>query len=405
MESSTSNSEERELQQMQLEERHLHSKCMAWFKELNSHLETFHNNKTPFKKVFDSKEVNASNFQNKCWQKHFKDYTRCEPETYRRKLLRYLKELDKLIDKRQQESLVTEGTTLEANLSTDGTTLDGSLVTEGTTLEASLVTKGISLDASLVAKQSTIDSTTSSEQQNESNGSRKECSRLGNEKRSYDNESKMKEAVQGMMQMLILELHMTTYQTLRIFPPKENSILNKAKELTPSLYSIDKMGQDLLSDHKIIFEEELKCEAEKRLKVKQRKSMLSYHGFVYGLTQFEEPPKVPLKRRDVNLKKHLEQAQLSNYDPKLWKSLPMKYFCYVKHAILKFEKETVSKQNPPRENVFINLSFEDNVKRIARNQLSEEFEPLVKYVNLQLNCFENGMVKEMKEDLKYVTSF
>ncbi|GJS47413.1 hypothetical protein Tco_0597534 [Tanacetum coccineum] len=45
MESSASNSEERELQQMQLEERHLHSKCMAWFKELNSHLETFHNNK------------------------------------------------------------------------------------------------------------------------------------------------------------------------------------------------------------------------------------------------------------------------------------------------------------------------------------------------------------------------
>ncbi|GKC85912.1 hypothetical protein Tco_1141629 [Tanacetum coccineum] len=94
-------------------------------------------------------------------------------------------------------------------------------------------------------------------------------------------------------------------------------ILNKAKELTTSLYNTDEMGKDLLSNHKIISEEELKCEAEKRLKVKQRKSSLLYHGFGYDETQFEEPPKVPLKRREVNLKKHLEQAQLVNYDPKL----------------------------------------------------------------------------------------
>ncbi|GKE26122.1 hypothetical protein Tco_1441506 [Tanacetum coccineum] len=45
MESSSLNSEERELQQMQLEERQLHSNCMAWFKELKIHLETLHNNR------------------------------------------------------------------------------------------------------------------------------------------------------------------------------------------------------------------------------------------------------------------------------------------------------------------------------------------------------------------------
>ncbi|GJS87447.1 hypothetical protein Tco_0770083 [Tanacetum coccineum] len=82
----------------------------------------------------------------------------------------------------------------------------------------------------------------------------------------------------------------------------------------------------------------------------------------------------------------------------------MKYFCYVKHAMPKFEKETVSKQSLPRENVFITSSFEDNVKRIARNRLSEEFEPLVKDVNLQLKFFEKSLVKEMKDDLKYVMS-
>nr|GEU29355.1 hypothetical protein [Tanacetum cinerariifolium] len=61
-------------------------------------------------------------------------------------------------------------------------------------------------------------------------------------------------------------------------------ILNKAKELTPSLYNIDEMGKDLPFDYKIMSEEELKCEAEKHLKVKQRKSPLSYHGFVYSDT-------------------------------------------------------------------------------------------------------------------------
>ncbi|GJS68105.1 MAK10-like protein [Tanacetum coccineum] len=87
------------------------------------------------------------------------------------------------------------------------------------------------------------------------------------------------------------------------------SVLNKGKELAPCLYNTDEIGKYELSDHKIISEEELKCEAEKNLKVKQRKSPLSYHGFVYAETQFEEPPKVPLKRRNVNLKKHLEQTQ------------------------------------------------------------------------------------------------
>ncbi|GJX04061.1 hypothetical protein Tco_0189977 [Tanacetum coccineum] len=194
MEFSSSNFEERELQQMQLEEKQLHSKCVASFKELKSHLGNLHNfseveNTRPFeiafciffceerqtfiekmyhslnqlqwqlerhnfhghdsktcfevprfKEFFDSKEVNASDFHNKCWQHDFKDYTRCEPETYKQREIQ------------QQESLVTEGTTFEANLSIDGATL-----------EASLVTEGIVLDASLVAKQSTVDSSTSSE--------------------------------------------------------------------------------------------------------------------------------------------------------------------------------------------------------------------------------------------------
>nr|GEV17037.1 hypothetical protein [Tanacetum cinerariifolium] len=99
------------------------------------------------------------------------------------------------------------------------------------------------------------------------------------------------------------------------------SLLNKAKELAPCLYNIDGIRKDLLSHHKIISEEELKCKAEKRLKVKYRKSPLSYHDFVYGETQFEEPPK-------VSLKNHLKQLEQLKQDEKLnmqcLKSLPMK---------------------------------------------------------------------------------
>ncbi|GJS58060.1 hypothetical protein Tco_0652844 [Tanacetum coccineum] len=87
-----------------------------------------------------------------------------------------------------------------------------------------------------------------------------------------------------------------TDRTLRMLLPKEDNV-NTGKQ---------GLGKYELSDHKIISEEELKCEAEKRLKVKQRKSPLSYHGFVYAETQFEEQPKVPLKIRNVNLKEHLE---------------------------------------------------------------------------------------------------
>ncbi|GJR23523.1 hypothetical protein Tco_0972050 [Tanacetum coccineum] len=148
---------------------------------------------------------------------------------------------------------------------------------------------------------------------------------------------------------------------------KNPNILNQSKESTPSLYNIDKMGKDLLIDHKIISEEELICEAEKHLKVKQRKSPLSYHGFVYGLTRFKEPPKGSLKRREVNLKEHLEQAQLANYHPKLWNSLPMKYFCYVKQSMLNFEKQTVSKQKINRDEIFTTWNHDLDVMRKVRS--------------------------------------
>ncbi|GJZ78066.1 hypothetical protein Tco_0642738 [Tanacetum coccineum] len=82
--------------------------------------------RTQFKEFFASKRVNSSEHLNQCWQKHFKEYTFCEPNTYRRDLLENLDTLEAVIHRalQQHESLVTESTTLEANLSMDINALD-----------------------------------------------------------------------------------------------------------------------------------------------------------------------------------------------------------------------------------------------------------------------------------------
>ncbi|GJR32842.1 hypothetical protein Tco_1109074 [Tanacetum coccineum] len=423
---------------------------------------------TPFKNFFDSKEVNALDFHNKSRQKHCRDYTRHGRETYRQDLLRYLNDLIKLIDERllkygELQMKESEGTTLEACLVTEGVVMNDNLVAQQCTVDSSTLSKQHNECNGLVEQQNDnlVSSCSNVEKQNMQQlqlqaRSQKEMSikwfkvLQGNTSfllREYFislnniDEGAFERAFLKLFETMIrdivaikkylveailheheiqkrLELQSNDVQFSLVQALEASLVVMKSSgidsserndantNIGPSYDSdtVTKTGQTL----RMLLPKEDNMytgkQAEKRLKVKQRKSPLSYHGFVYGDTQFKEPPKVPLKRRDVNLKKHLEQAQLSKYDPTLWKSLLMKYFCYVKHAMLKFEKEIVSKQNPPREAVYINSSFEDNVKRIARNQLFEEFKPLVKHINLQLNHFKKGLVKEMKDDFKYVTS-
>ncbi|GJU13703.1 hypothetical protein Tco_1136099 [Tanacetum coccineum] len=208
------------------------------------------------------------------WKLERKSLHSYDPKTCLDEIEKWLKERE--ID--QQECLVTEVTTLEANLSTDCTSLDASSVTEGAALEACLVTKGIAMDANLVAKESTYDSITSPEQLDKSSSS-------GND---ADVERYSLIRLILTLKKLILDLHMIvtqcltlrkagqTDQTLRMLIPKEDnvntrkqglgfdnkndvensSLLNKAKALAPCLYNIDEMGKELLSDHKIISEEE-----------------------------------------------------------------------------------------------------------------------------------------------------
>ncbi|GKD53284.1 hypothetical protein Tco_1286671 [Tanacetum coccineum] len=69
--------------------------------------------------------------------------------------------------------------------------------------------------------------------------------------------------------------------------------------------------------------------------------------------------------------------------------------------MLNFEKQTVSKQKINRDEISTSWSHENDVMTKVQNRLSKEFEPLARDINLQLKYFEQSLVKEMKDDLKY----
>ncbi|GKA31053.1 hypothetical protein Tco_0717358 [Tanacetum coccineum] len=153
MESSNSNSKERELQLTQRLAKQRHSNCMTWVEQLETHLydlyllnspyavdafkpafrsffgeehqtfklKMFHNLdqlrlqlerenlhgvnaktclqalRTQFKEFLASKGVNATDLLNQGWQQDFEDFTRCEPSAYRRELLENLDTLEAVI--------------------------------------------------------------------------------------------------------------------------------------------------------------------------------------------------------------------------------------------------------------------------------------------------------------------
>ncbi|GJT78266.1 hypothetical protein Tco_1044991 [Tanacetum coccineum] len=155
MESSNSNSKERELQLTQRLAKQRHSICMTWFEQLETHLhdlyllnspyavdafkpafrsffgeehqtfklKMFHNLdqlrlqlerenlhgvnaktclqalRTQFKEFLASKGVNATDLLNQGWQQDFEYFTQCESSAYRRELLENLDTLEAVIHK------------------------------------------------------------------------------------------------------------------------------------------------------------------------------------------------------------------------------------------------------------------------------------------------------------------
>ncbi|GJW85175.1 hypothetical protein Tco_0158320 [Tanacetum coccineum] len=124
MESSNSNSKERELQLTQRLAKQRHSICLTWFEQLETHLydlylrnspyavdafkpafrsffgeehQTFKLKITQFKEFLASKGVNATDLLNQGWQQDFEYFTQCESSAYRRELLENLDTLEAVI--------------------------------------------------------------------------------------------------------------------------------------------------------------------------------------------------------------------------------------------------------------------------------------------------------------------
>ncbi|GJS07645.1 hypothetical protein Tco_0364441 [Tanacetum coccineum] len=146
--------------------------------------------RTQFMEFFYSKEVNASDFLNKCWQKRFSDSAKWEPEAYRCLLLRYLEELDKFIDEKAlkyrelqiKESEVQAIKEIKNQLKEKEIQQQESLVIEGTTLEACLVNECLELNDNTGV-------TEGSGTESENSSSETPFSSSGNENRSSDYES------------------------------------------------------------------------------------------------------------------------------------------------------------------------------------------------------------------------
>ncbi|GKD61932.1 hypothetical protein Tco_1299441, partial [Tanacetum coccineum] len=132
MESSNSNSKERELQLTQRLVKQRYSHCMAWFEQLETHLCDLY--------------LNSSSHVVDAFKPAFHSFFGEEHQTFRVNMLHNLDQLrlqlkrDNLLEldravitygKQQHESLVTESTTLEVNLNTNVKALDaGSVITE-----------------------------------------------------------------------------------------------------------------------------------------------------------------------------------------------------------------------------------------------------------------------------------
>ncbi|GJV94921.1 hypothetical protein Tco_1546498 [Tanacetum coccineum] len=360
MESSSSNSEERELQQINT--RPFEIAFRIFFHEEHQTFEekTYHNlNQLQW-------QLERNNFHgrdSKTCLDNFKDSTGCEPETYKRNLLRYLTELDKLIDERvlkygelwMKEREVQALKEIEQRLKESEMQTQESLVTE-----ASLVTEGIALGASLVDKQCTFNSSTSLEQQHDYNSSRNEYSRLGNENESSDNErsSSGNDADVDIRPLndsdTVFEVHNDMFKNMFLHEIQNH----EQPKSIPNTYVTNENNSNIISD---IPNMDPDRDKEEHNYVDDEQQRALFASLINNLNcDIEKCTKVNHEAQQANV---LLTNELERYKEK------------EKH----FSKDKIIE---------------------SRNRMSDEF--VIKDVNLQLNCFEKGIVKEMKDDLNHV---
>nr|GEU66221.1 retrotransposon Orf1 [Tanacetum cinerariifolium] len=176
------------------------------------------------------------------------------------------------------------------------------------------------------------------------------------------------------------------------------SLLNKAKELAPCLYNIDEMGKDELSDHKVISEEELKCEAEKRLK-----AMLKFEKQAFSKIELNrDKPKVVRK----NFGPQLIEDWISDSEdeaeskPKIKKKTVKPSFAKIefvksKEQVKSPKKTTVKHVEKPRQNTHRPRGDQRN----WNNMMSQRLESNFKMYNKA--CYVCGSFNHLQNDCHY----
>ncbi|GJW31485.1 hypothetical protein Tco_0051517 [Tanacetum coccineum] len=185
--------------------------------------------KTQFETFFISEQVESldhkDQVKDQVSKESFQKYTGKELQTYRSELIYYMNALEMNIDRRLLH-------------------------------KKGMVNEGIALDAGLDSKASTYNNT-STEQQDESSSS----GYVANAKRVW-----VDKTAQTFLMLLLKEDNVNTGKKGLGFEKKndvENPfVMNKAKELTPILYNINEMRKESLFDQKIISEEELYVKME-----------------------------------------------------------------------------------------------------------------------------------------------
>nr|GEU55199.1 hypothetical protein [Tanacetum cinerariifolium] len=232
-------------------------------------------------------------------QKYFKDITREDQQTFRVRLLQYLDELERLFDERSialEDNLVAKESTYDSVSSSKKLDESSSL---GNDVDAEkILVETVASGIKNYDIRPTYDSDTVSEVSSEAQQANalltKELEKYKEKEKYFAKEMTNESEYYKKIKLLNEEISNFKSQACQkeksfhkenekyaqtdcsdfsyVISKEDNVnmgkkglgfkiqnnvkypfILNKAKELTPSLYNIDEMGKDLLSDHKIIF--------------------------------------------------------------------------------------------------------------------------------------------------------
>ena len=134
--------------------------------------------------------------------------------------------------------------------------------------------------------------------------------------------------------------------------------------------------------------------------VKQKKTYFSQFSVDYGVINKENS----LERKPTNALKHAEVPTVNPYNSSNYESLARKTFCHLRNQIGGSLRIIRSKQAFQTDELVRSNSYKIDVLREVKKQIKLFIEPPMNSINDKLKAFEEALITEMQNDLKYVTS-